>query len=196
MAVFPTPADGDRGLARDGPLRAEDSRRRRDGRDRAADGAAVREGAVQRQDEPRHLERAPRDDDRRHPLHRSRHRQRAQRSDDGRLPRRAGSARAARCSTSTATAALWGLYFAGGNCLDGDSDAFHFIGYAESTDMMSWTVYNDINHPIASINTITTTNQAGGETVTIPANRRSSRRSRGSPSGCTRRRACRSTRRT
>jgi hypothetical protein len=64
----------------------------------------------------------------------------------------------------------WGLYFSAGNCLDGDSDAFHFIGYAESTDMKHWTVYNDINHPIASINTITTTNQAGGATVTIPAN--------------------------
>jgi len=48
----------------------------------------------------------------------------------------------------------WGLYFSAGNCLDGDSDAFHFIGYAESTDKMNWTVYNDINHP----------------TVTIPAN--------------------------
>ena len=66
---------------------------------------------------------------------------------------------------------LWGLYFSGGNCLDGDSDAFHYIGYAESTDKMHWTVYNDINHPIASINTITTTNQAGGATVTIPAQR-------------------------
>jgi hypothetical protein len=64
---------------------------------------------------------------------------------------------------------LWGLYFSGGNCLDGDSDAFHYIGYAESTDRMHWTVFNDINHPIASINTITTTNQAGGKTVTIPA---------------------------
>lgn len=65
---------------------------------------------------------------------------------------------------------LWGMYFAGGNCLDGDSDAFHYIGYAESADMMHWTVYNDINHPIASINPITATNQAGGATVTIPAN--------------------------
>ncbi|HEY2517197.1 MAG TPA: hypothetical protein VGI39_40270 [Polyangiaceae bacterium] len=65
---------------------------------------------------------------------------------------------------------VWGLYFSGGNCLDGDSDAFHFIGYAESTDKMHWTVYNDINHPIASINAITTNNQAGGASVTIPAN--------------------------
>ena len=65
---------------------------------------------------------------------------------------------------------LWGLYFAGGNCLDGDSDAFHYIGYAESTDMVHWTVFNGINNPIASINRITTANQAGGATVTIPAN--------------------------
>jgi hypothetical protein len=65
---------------------------------------------------------------------------------------------------------LWGLYFSAGNCLDGDSDAFHYIGYAESSDMMHWTVYNDINHPIASINPITATNQATGLTVTIPAN--------------------------
>ena len=65
---------------------------------------------------------------------------------------------------------LWGLYFAAGNCLDGDSDAFHYIGYAESADMVHWTVYNDINSPIASINPITTRNQAGGATVTIPAN--------------------------
>jgi hypothetical protein len=65
---------------------------------------------------------------------------------------------------------LWGLYFSAGNCLDGDSDAFHYIGYAESSDKMHWTVYNDINHPIASINTITTANQAGGAMVTIPAN--------------------------
>jgi hypothetical protein len=65
---------------------------------------------------------------------------------------------------------LWGLYFAGGNCLDGDSDAFHYIGYAESTDKMNWVVYNDINHPIASINPITVANQAGGAMVTVPAN--------------------------
>jgi hypothetical protein len=65
---------------------------------------------------------------------------------------------------------VWGMYFSAGNCLDGDSDAFHYIGYAESTDKMNWTVYNDINHPIASINTITTANQAGGAMVTVPAN--------------------------
>ncbi len=64
----------------------------------------------------------------------------------------------------------WGLYFSAGNCLDGDSDAFHYIGYAESSDMLNWTVYNDINSPIASINPITTTDQATAMTVTIPAN--------------------------
>lgn len=64
----------------------------------------------------------------------------------------------------------WGLIFAGGNCLDGDSDAFHYIGYAESSDLMHWTVYNDINSPILSIKSITTTNQADGSTVTIPKN--------------------------
>jgi hypothetical protein len=63
----------------------------------------------------------------------------------------------------------WGLYFSGGNCLDGDSDAFHYLGYAESSDMKNWTVYNDINHPIASINKVTAANQAGGAMVTIPA---------------------------
>jgi hypothetical protein len=63
---------------------------------------------------------------------------------------------------------VWGLYFAGGNCLDGDSDALHFIGYAESHDLMNWTVYNDVDRPIASINTITTKNQADGQTITVP----------------------------
>jgi hypothetical protein len=65
---------------------------------------------------------------------------------------------------------LWGLYFSAGNCLDGDSDAFHYIGYAESTDTQNWVVYNNINNPIASINPITVPNQLGGATVTIPAN--------------------------
>jgi hypothetical protein len=68
----------------------------------------------------------------------------------------------------------WGLYFSGGNCLDGDSDAFHFIGYAESTDMMHWTVYNGVNNPIASINTETVYNDNNASThtgsqITIPA---------------------------
>ncbi|HEY1549465.1 MAG TPA: hypothetical protein VGG28_16675, partial [Kofleriaceae bacterium] len=64
---------------------------------------------------------------------------------------------------------LWGMYFSGGNCLDGDSDAFHFVGYAESTDKLHWTVYNDADHPIASINTITAANQSDGAMVTVPS---------------------------
>src|SRR5262249_43913186 len=47
---------------------------------------------------------------------------------------------------------------------------FHYIGYAESTDKMHWTVFNDINHPIASTNTQTWPNQTDGKMVTIPAN--------------------------
>jgi hypothetical protein len=69
----------------------------------------------------------------------------------------------------TGTGSVWGLYFSAGNCLDGDSDAFHYIGYAESTDKVHWTVYNGINNPIASINPITTVNQATGAVVTVPA---------------------------
>ncbi len=45
----------------------------------------------------------------------------------------------------------YGLFFSGGNCMDADSDSFHYIGYAESTDLMNWTVVNGINNPIASL---------------------------------------------
>ena len=47
----------------------------------------------------------------------------------------------------------FGLFFSGGNCMDADSDAFHYIGYAESTDpdLLNWTIINGINNPIASI---------------------------------------------
>ncbi len=64
----------------------------------------------------------------------------------------------------------WGLFFGGGNCLDGDSDAFHAIMYAESTDLMNWTVINGINNPIASIATVSNvTDPQSGLTVTIPS---------------------------
>lgn len=63
----------------------------------------------------------------------------------------------------------WGLFFSGGNCLDGDSDAFHFLGYAESTDLRNWTVINGIQNPIASIKPLTVT--VNGSPLTIPANR-------------------------
>jgi hypothetical protein len=49
----------------------------------------------------------------------------------------------------------YGLFFGAGNCLDNDSDGFHFIGYAETvnavfspSDLQSWTVVNDFDHPI------------------------------------------------
>jgi hypothetical protein len=68
----------------------------------------------------------------------------------------------------------WGLFFGGGNCLDGDSDAFHAVMYAESngSDLTNWTVINGINNPIASIaqQTGLTDPQTGATNVTIPAN--------------------------
>jgi hypothetical protein len=70
----------------------------------------------------------------------------------------------------------WGLFFSGGNCIDGDSDAFHYIGYAESGDLIHWTVINGLNNPIASVspatlavNPATGTPLTGGTLVTIPA---------------------------
>jgi hypothetical protein len=43
----------------------------------------------------------------------------------------------------------FGLLYSGGGCIDGDSDAFQYIGYAESTDLIHWQVINGINNPIA-----------------------------------------------
>ncbi len=66
----------------------------------------------------------------------------------------------------------WGLFFGGGNCLDGDSDAFHAIMYAESngSDLTNWTVINGINNPIASIATVSNvTDPQTQQTVTIPS---------------------------
>jgi len=68
----------------------------------------------------------------------------------------------------------YGLIFAGGNCLDADSDSFHYIGYAESNDLINWTIFNDINHPIASIQPETVKSNVPGSTfgnsITIPSN--------------------------
>src|SRR5258708_26782880 len=63
----------------------------------------------------------------------------------------------------------WGLLFSGGNCLDGDSDAFHFLGFAQSSDLRNWTVINGIQNPIAS--TIPLTVNVNGVAVTIPSNK-------------------------
>jgi hypothetical protein len=49
----------------------------------------------------------------------------------------------------------YGLLFSGGNCMDADSDAFHYIGYAESTDLIHWTVVNGLNNPLMSIFPVT-----------------------------------------
>jgi hypothetical protein len=57
----------------------------------------------------------------------------------------------------------YGLFYGGGNCLDGDSDGFHIIAYAESPDLLNWTIVNGINNPIASVAPVTVNN------VTIPA---------------------------
>ncbi|GAX45495.1 hypothetical protein NIES4075_65160 [Tolypothrix sp. NIES-4075] len=68
----------------------------------------------------------------------------------------------------------YGFFFSGGNCLDADSDAFHYIGYAESNgDLHNWKVINGINNPIASIKDITVgSNDSSnfGEPINIPAN--------------------------
>ena len=63
----------------------------------------------------------------------------------------------------------WGLFFGAGNCIDADSDSFHAIAYAESSDLKNWTVYNGINNPIVSRPTATFPDQATGEMLTIPA---------------------------
>jgi hypothetical protein len=56
----------------------------------------------------------------------------------------------------------YGLFFSGGGCIDGDSDAFHYIGYAESKDLINWTVVNGINNPIVSTAPFTIDVHSGG----------------------------------
>jgi hypothetical protein len=69
----------------------------------------------------------------------------------------------------------FGLFFSGGNCMDADSDSFHYIGYAESSDLIHWTVLNGIENPIASVAPMTIAVNAQGvptgstQSVTIPA---------------------------
>jgi hypothetical protein len=54
----------------------------------------------------------------------------------------------------------YGLFFSAG--LPGeDSDAFHFIGYAESPDLMTWSVVNDVDNPLVS--TDATKDPTGGQ---------------------------------
>ena len=68
----------------------------------------------------------------------------------------------------------YGLLFSGGSCIDGDSDAFHYIGYAESYDLIHWTKVNDFNNPIVSVFPVTLSVDANGvpgtgTTITIPS---------------------------
>jgi hypothetical protein len=63
----------------------------------------------------------------------------------------------------------YGLLFSGGSCIDGDSDAFHFIGYAESTDLIHWNVVNGFNNPIASVFPVTINVDANGVPIVPPA---------------------------
>ena len=63
----------------------------------------------------------------------------------------------------------YGLFYGGGNCLDGDSDGFHAILYAESSDLVNWTIVNGMTNPIASVTTVTATDPMSNQTVTIPS---------------------------
>jgi hypothetical protein len=74
----------------------------------------------------------------------------------------------------------FGLLFSGGGCIDGDSDSFHYIGYAESSDLLHWTVVNGINNPIVSTHSFTIKvdsqglpifppSTTSGSTITVPS---------------------------
>ena len=56
----------------------------------------------------------------------------------------------------------YGMFFGAGNCLDNDSDGFHFIGYAETvaevegpSDLLNWTVIYGFDNPILSTDSVT-----------------------------------------
>jgi len=69
----------------------------------------------------------------------------------------------------------YGLLFSGGGCIDGDSDAFRYIGYAESKDLLHWSVVNGLNSPILITTPYTITVDANGlpsatgATVSVPS---------------------------
>lgn len=55
----------------------------------------------------------------------------------------------------------YGLFFGAGNCLDNDSDGFHFMGYAETdnpvrqpSDLLEWHVVRGFDNPILSTDTV------------------------------------------
>ena len=45
----------------------------------------------------------------------------------------------------------YGLFFSGGSCGDGDSDAYHYIGYADSKDGVNWVVRNGMTNPLVGV---------------------------------------------
>jgi hypothetical protein len=56
----------------------------------------------------------------------------------------------------------YGMFFGAGNCLDNDSDGFHFIGYAETdsrvsqpSDLLHWHVVYGFDNPILSTDKVT-----------------------------------------
>ncbi len=64
-------------------------------------------------------------------------------------------------------------------CIDGDSDAFRYIGYAESSDLLHWTVLNGLNDPVLITTPYTIAvdaqglpilppSTASGTTITVP----------------------------
>ena len=66
----------------------------------------------------------------------------------------------------------YGMFFGAGNCLDNDSDGFHFMGYAETvnpvrqpSDLLSWNLVNGLDNPILSTDTVT-------DVITDPLNPR------------------------
>jgi hypothetical protein len=46
-----------------------------------------------------------------------------------------------------------GLFYAAGNCYDGDSDGFHYIGYATSKDGQNWQVVDGFTNPLLAVDT-------------------------------------------
>ena len=56
----------------------------------------------------------------------------------------------------------YGMFFGAGNCLDNDSDGFHFLGYAETVapvrspaDLLNWKVIYGFDNPILSTDSVT-----------------------------------------
>ncbi|GAA1962008.1 hypothetical protein [Catenulispora subtropica] len=47
----------------------------------------------------------------------------------------------------------YGLFYGAGNCYDGDSDGFHYIGYATSKDGVNWKIVNGFGNPLLSADT-------------------------------------------